>query len=193
MKLASSRRAFTPEEDVKLLAILREFPSAAWDVVAAAMPNRSARQCRERYVNYLSPDIRVGPWTEFEDRMLIDKVNELGHQWACIGQDFHGRSENDVKNRWYSHLKFRAVLDQGTGKLAMTETPQDVRKKRQRAAIPPQQAAHRILNERSRPPLAEPAAAQTDSSLFDTLDRNLARDVAEDIFGLFGCPPDFFM
>jgi hypothetical protein len=125
-----------------------------WEAVATKMEGRSARQCRERWVNYLAPTIRSEPWTEEENRLLVDKINELGHCWATIGQFFNGRSENDVKNRWYSHLKFRSTFDQVSQQwtLAPGETcpmfPD--RKKRRRAQALPQQNAIRILEEQKR-------------------------------------------
>jgi hypothetical protein len=129
------------------------------------MESRSARQCRERWVNYLAPTIRSDPWTEDENRLLIDKMNELGHCWATIGHFFNGRSENDVKNRWYSHLKFRSTFDPVSRQwtLAPGETSPlfPDRKKRRRIKALPQQNAIRILEQQKRPcPFFAPPAPE---------------------------------
>ncbi|OHT11897.1 hypothetical protein TRFO_18472 [Tritrichomonas foetus] len=100
-----SRNPFTPEEDAQLIEIMTTKKFVNWEFVSSQMGNRSSRQCRERWINYLNPDIRVGPWTNNEDMLLIAKVNELGKFWAAISKFFNGRSENDVKNRWYSHVR----------------------------------------------------------------------------------------
>jgi hypothetical protein len=50
-----------------------------------------------------------------EDALLLEKINELGRSWAAIGRFFNGRSENDIKNRWYSHLRFSTFFDVRTG------------------------------------------------------------------------------
>lgn len=104
---SSGRRAFTPAEDAHLIWLKRVGPTASWEVIAARMHDRSARQCRERFLNYLSPELRQGPWSAAEDELLFKKVDECGNKWAAISQCFEGRSENDVKNRWHSHLKNR--------------------------------------------------------------------------------------
>lgn len=103
-----------------MVRVVQALDRIDWDFVAAQLPGRSSRQCRERWVNYLSPYIRHDPWNEKEDRELVEKVNEVGHSWSTIGKCFNGRSENDVKNRWYSHLKFRTTLVNGKYRLLTT-------------------------------------------------------------------------
>lgn len=125
-----------------------------WAVLGRQLGGRSARQCRERWVNYLAPTIRNEPWTEDEDRLLVEKINELGHSWTTICHFFNGRSENDVKNRWYSHLKFRSEFDATTHRV--TIMPGDAtaafvgRKKRIRVKVFPKQNAQRILEMQAR-------------------------------------------
>ena len=109
------RKLFTPEEDALLRRIMFEQTFTTWIAVAAQIPGRSARQCRDRWANYLSPENKNGPWTQDEDRLLTEKFLELGPQWTSIAKFFDGRSENNVKNRWYTHLR---------GKYSKTPEPQ---------------------------------------------------------------------
>ena len=99
------RKLFSAEEDALLSRIMFEQPFTTWIAVAAQIPGRSARQCRDRWANYLSPENKNGPWTQDEDRLLADKFREFGPQWTTIAKFFDGRSENNVKNRWYTHLR----------------------------------------------------------------------------------------
>ena len=99
------RKLFSAEEDALLSRIMFEQPFTTWIAVAAQIPGRSARQCRDRWANYLSPENKNGPWTQEEDRLLTDKFREFGPQWTTIAKFFDGRSENNVKNRWYTHLR----------------------------------------------------------------------------------------
>ena len=80
-------------------------PFTTWIAVAEQIPGRSARQCRDRWANYLSPNNKNGPWSQAEDEILAAKQREYGSQWSLICKFFNGRSENNVKNRWYTHLK----------------------------------------------------------------------------------------
>jgi hypothetical protein len=145
------KRPFTPHEDAALMSLMGREADVDWEAVANKMEGRSARQCRERWVNYLAPTIRNDSWTEDENRLLVDKINELGHCWAKIGHFFNGRSQNDVKNRWYSHLKFRSTFDPILREWALA--PGETcpmfpdRKKRQRVKVLPQQNAMRILEQ----------------------------------------------
>ena len=101
------RKLFSAEEDQLLTRIMYEQPFTTWIAVAAQIPGRSARQCRDRWANYLSPENKNGPWSVEEDKLLAKKFQEIGPQWTVIAKFFDGRSENNVKNRWYTHLKNR--------------------------------------------------------------------------------------
>lgn len=152
-KHATVRRPFTIEEDARLMEIMNNQEFLSWDHVASLMCGRTTRQCRERWVNYLSPDIRNDPWTEDEDELLLSKINEIGRCWSNIGKFFNGRSENDVKNRWYSHLKYRIKMnDDGKYEFvaSQTESLYPNRKKRNRTKISPQKNALKILEQKRR-------------------------------------------
>jgi hypothetical protein len=75
-----------------------------WNRVAAEVPGFSGRQCRERWKNYLSPNLTEGPWTSEEDQMLVDAFHKLGSKWSVITKSFPNRSRNSIKNR-YSRLE----------------------------------------------------------------------------------------
>lgn len=65
---------------------------------------RTPKQCRERWSNHLNPELKKTPWTSEEDERLIACQAELGNTWTRIAAHLPGRSENEVKNRWYGHL-----------------------------------------------------------------------------------------
>jgi hypothetical protein len=94
-------------------------------------------------MNYLAPHLRSDPWTEPEDALLVAKINELGCSWSLISRFFPRRSDNDVKNRWYSHLR-HATAKQG-GVFVFTEDGTK-RKKRKRVKVCPQQSAWLLLD-----------------------------------------------
>ena len=101
------RKLFSQQEDALLTQIMYQQPFETWIAVAEQLPGRTARQCRDRWVNYLSPSNKNGPWSHEEDQLLAEKYLEHGPQWTTIAKFFDGRSENNVKNRWYTYVKSR--------------------------------------------------------------------------------------
>lgn len=101
---SSQRRKFTPEEDEKLKRIIAIRGTKKWDDIALLMPGRTGRQCRDRFRNYLDPNLTNGPWTDEEDKILIQKVNEYGQHWNKISVFFKGRSNNNIKNRFNTYI-----------------------------------------------------------------------------------------
>jgi hypothetical protein len=77
----------------------------SWTALAATMYGRLGKQCRERWVNSLDPDLAHRPWTEEEDQILIEYQAKWGNKWAKIASLLQGRTDNSVKNRWNSSLK----------------------------------------------------------------------------------------
>ena len=100
----SMKRKFTPDEDNLLKRIVMIYGPHRWKFIAEMIPNRTARQCRDRYINYLQPSIRHGQWTEEEDQLLTKKVKEHGTKWSFIKKFFVGRSTSALKNRFYVQL-----------------------------------------------------------------------------------------
>ncbi|EAY03575.1 Myb-like DNA-binding domain containing protein [Trichomonas vaginalis G3] len=98
----SVRHKFSSEEDSKLKKLVEKYGENDWTTVASEMKTRTARQCRERFKNYLSPKLTNGPWTEEEDKLLEEKFNEYGPKWAKIAVFFPSRSDVNVKNHWTS-------------------------------------------------------------------------------------------
>jgi hypothetical protein len=56
---------FTPEEDGTLTHLVTHYGTSNWKGIASLMGTRNARQCRERWNNYLDPKLRHHGITEF--------------------------------------------------------------------------------------------------------------------------------
>lgn len=95
-----TRAKFLPEEDTKLRELVETYGTNSWEQVAALMPGRNIRQCRERWKHYLSSDRPYEPWTKEEDQILYDKVQELGAKWTKIARFLPGRTDLQAKTRW---------------------------------------------------------------------------------------------
>jgi hypothetical protein len=99
-KHGSSRHKFLKAEDDMLRELVEKYGESNWTIIARYMRRRTARQCRERYKNYLSPKVRNRDWTEDEEELLAQKVREFGPKWAKIAVFFESRSDVNVKNHW---------------------------------------------------------------------------------------------
>lgn len=92
------RSRFTKEEDQLLKMLVSNQSQPKWSEIALNFQNRTARQCRERYNNYLRPDLINGPWTKEEDDLLIELFQKNGPKWSLISQSFNSRSSVNIKN-----------------------------------------------------------------------------------------------
>lgn len=105
MKQKNIKIKFTPEEDEKLKNLVQTHGTNCWTLIAGLMGNRNARQCRERWKNYVNPELRNEPWTLEEDKLLVEKYEEYGPRWNKIAKHFANRSDNSLRNRWQLMLR----------------------------------------------------------------------------------------
>ena len=109
--LIKGKGSWTPEED-QILREKRHQYGRKWAKIASFLPGRQGKQCRERYVNHLDPDLKKGDWDDTEEAVLIAGHQRHGNRWAQIAKELPGRSDNDVKNHWYSTIQ-RKFQQQG--------------------------------------------------------------------------------
>ena len=96
---------WTQEEDAILTNWVHHHGEKGWTKVASRLPGRIGKQCRERWVNCLKPNIKRSEWTEEEDNKIIELQSTLGNKWAKMAEIIEGRTDNQIKNRWNSVLK----------------------------------------------------------------------------------------
>ena len=66
---------------------------------------REVRLGLGRYDNHISTELSKAEWTIEEELMLIHYHNDIGNKWAQIAQKIPGKSDNNVKNHFYSKLR----------------------------------------------------------------------------------------
>lgn len=77
----------------------------SWIQIANCLPGRRSKQCRERWTNVIDPSLNYTPWSEEEEKILIQMQQQEGNKWAAFEEKLPGRSANSIKNYWYSALR----------------------------------------------------------------------------------------
>ncbi|CAI9767786.1 unnamed protein product [Fraxinus pennsylvanica] len=104
---------WTPEEDQKLVDCIRKYGHGNWkEVSKLAGLNRCGKSCRLRWTNYLRPDIKRGTFSEEEEQTILELHALLGNKWSTIASHLPGRTDNEIKNFWNTHLK-KKLLQKG--------------------------------------------------------------------------------
>ncbi|KAI3665592.1 hypothetical protein L6452_44219 [Arctium lappa] len=106
---ALRKGAWTAEEDTLLRNCIDKYGEGKWHLVPIKAGLRRCRKsCRLRWLNYLRPNIKRGEFEEDEVDLILRLHKLLGNRWSLIAGRIPGRTANDVKNYWNTHLRSRA-------------------------------------------------------------------------------------
>ncbi|KAH7546523.1 hypothetical protein FEM48_Zijuj01G0209800 [Ziziphus jujuba var. spinosa] len=70
---------------------------------------RCGKSCRLRWTNYLRPDIKRGRFSFEEEETIIQLHSVLGNKWSAIAARLPGRTDNEIKNYWNTHIRKRLM------------------------------------------------------------------------------------
>ncbi|CAJ1943320.1 unnamed protein product [Sphenostylis stenocarpa] len=102
---AINRGSWTPEEDRKLAQCIETHGAKRWKTVALKSGlKRCGKSCRLRWLNYLRPNIKRGNISDEEEDLILRLHRLLGNRWSLIAGRLPGRTDNEIKNYWNSHL-----------------------------------------------------------------------------------------
>ncbi|CAF1711025.1 BnaC03g64160D [Brassica napus] len=112
---------WTSEEDQKLLDYIKKHGYGNWRTLPKnAGLQRCGKSCRLRWTNYLRPDIKRGRFSFEEEETIIQLHSFLGNKWSAIAARLPGRTDNEIKNFWNTHIR-KKLLRMGID--PMTHSP----------------------------------------------------------------------
>ncbi|TKY61341.1 Myb-related protein Myb4 [Spatholobus suberectus] len=107
-RMGLKKGPWTAEEDQILISHIQRYGHGNW----RALPKqagllRCGKSCRLRWINYLRPDIKRGKFSKEEEETILKLHEILGNRWSAIAASLPGRTDNEIKNFWHTHLKKR--------------------------------------------------------------------------------------
>lgn len=96
-------RKWSATEDKLLLSSVNTYLAAGtcpdYRTISKRIPDRSPKQCRERYENSLQPDVKRGEWSLEETILLASIMTQHGQNWAAIKERLTNRTYNAIKKK----------------------------------------------------------------------------------------------
>ena len=98
------------DDDEALMQIMKKIKNPKnWEPIAKRLNrNKTPREVQERWTRYLKPGSRKGQWTDEEDAIVLDAVQNSMEdpftRWSDLAQRLPGRVGKQVRDRWVNHL-----------------------------------------------------------------------------------------
>ncbi|KAL0409227.1 UNVERIFIED_CONTAM: Transcription repressor [Sesamum radiatum] len=104
-KVGLRRGPWSTKEDTLLTNYIQQHGEGQWrSLPKKAGLLRCGKSCRLRWMNYLRPGIKRGNISEDEEDLIVRLHGLLGNRWSLIAGRLPGRTDNEIKNYWNTHL-----------------------------------------------------------------------------------------
>jgi len=75
-----------------------------WELVAASLPRRTPKMCKNRWENHVHIGLNKGAFSEVEDQVIVDMVGAGVTKWSVIARKLENRVGKQCRERWFNHL-----------------------------------------------------------------------------------------
>lgn len=104
------RQKWLSEEDKILKSLIKKYKKKVnWEKISEELENhnimKNSKQCRERWIHQLDPSLIKKKWTLEENQKLFQLHNKTGNRWKIIAKEFEGRTDNTIKNQFFSIIR----------------------------------------------------------------------------------------
>ncbi|KAK6162211.1 hypothetical protein DH2020_002052 [Rehmannia glutinosa] len=104
-KVGLRRGPWSTKEDTLLSNYIQQNGEGQWrSLPKNAGLLRCGKSCRLRWMNYLRPGIKRGNISQDEEDLIVRLHGLLGNRWSLIAGRLPGRTDNEIKNYWNTHL-----------------------------------------------------------------------------------------
>ncbi|XP_040999873.1 transcription factor MYB111-like [Juglans microcarpa x Juglans regia] len=104
-KVGLKKGRWTAEEDEILINYIQSNGEGSWRTLPKnAGLSRCGKSCRLRWINYLRADLKRGNITPEEEETIVKLHSAVGNRWSLIAGNLPGRTDNEIKNYWNTHL-----------------------------------------------------------------------------------------
>ena len=89
---------------------MRRYKKFEWKKISKRLSkilkkHKTPKQCRDRWLNYVNPSLKNEKLSEDELQKLFALQKKLGNKWSKISKEFPEKSENLLKNSFYSTIR----------------------------------------------------------------------------------------
>ncbi|XP_051787546.1 snRNA-activating protein complex subunit 4 [Erpetoichthys calabaricus] len=100
------RGYWSSEEDALLLKAVAKYGAQDWYKIRLEVPGRNVSQCRDRYMECLSNEVKKGKWSPEEEIKLIELTEKYGAgRWSKIAAELQNRTDGQCLRKWCNLTK----------------------------------------------------------------------------------------